>query len=464
MTRRSQPVHVPSPERDSSRKPRQAASRGSLAALLALTLGGLLAPGCGGGGKGGDAPKSGALETTYYDPATRSLKESEGEVRFGRKVGEWTWWHPTQTIAKRGRFDDQGRETGEWIEYHANQVESSRLTYIEGKPEGPALEWHQNGTKRTVGQHTKGLRTGVWESFYESGALETRATYVEGKLEGEALGWHANGAERERAIFRAGVMVGTAEGFGPNGQLVARKTSDDRGRTVGESREWYEDGNPKAIKPHDSEGREHGVEVTFHPTGAVATMRTWEEGKLVGMARGWLDDGRLHYEGPYVDGKRHGIWRSYHLDGTRQLVVRFDADRRTGISRSWFPGGQLNSLQAFEADQPRGLFQQWFPTGRRKLYSERDGEKVVGLTLEWDDDGALVETGSGRFIDNAPTGPLSAEDLAFAEALAADPSPRPIPGEGTVYPDPLPEVLALEAQPTPLPIPPNTSEASDSDR
>jgi len=429
--------------------------------LAVLVLVSVTSTGCGRPG-GGAAAKKGAVETTWYDPATRSLRQAEGEVRFGLRLGEWTFWHRNQSVEKKGRYDDQGRETGEWVEYYPSQIEKSRAHYVAGQLDGLAQVWHEKGTLASKGNHAGGKRVGLWETFHDNGAPATRATYVDGQLEGEAVGWYPDGTESERARYRAGSHIGTIEAFYPSGKVRARKTMDDRGVPQGDSREWFEDGQLKSIKRFGADGREHGLEETYHPGGALATVRTFAEGQLVGVARGWHEGGQLWFEGQYVANARDGIWRSYHPDGTRQVVERFLAGKRNGISRNWFPGGQMNTVSYFEDDLPRGLLQQWYPNGQRRVVSEVDGPQIVGLNLEWTEDGALRDEVSGYFRAGAErTEPPTAEDLLRAAELAADPTPRPLPAE--CY-DPLPEVLALEAQPAPLPVAPSTSAPADQDR
>ena len=418
--------------------------------------------GCGRGGDGGAPGKKGAVVTTWYDPQTRSLRQAEGELRFGLRLGEWTFWHRNQSIEKKGRYDDQGRETGEWIEYYPSQIEKARMTYVAGQLDGPVQVWHEKGTLATKGQYAGGKKVGLWETFHDNGAPATRATYVDGQLDGEAVGWYPDGTESERARYRAGSHIGTIEAFYPSGKVRARKTMDERGVPQGDSLEWFEDGQLKAIKRYGPDGREHGLEETYHADGALASVRTFAEGQLVGIARGWHAGGQLWYEGQYLANQRHGIWRYYHPDGSRQIVEHFRAGKRRGVSRNWFAGGQLHTMGYFEDDELRGLLQQWYPNGLRRVYSQVEGEKIVGLNLEWLEDGALQEEVSGYFRDGTVrTAPPTVEDLALAAELAADPAPRPLPAD--LY-DPLPEVVALEAQPAPLPVLPSTSDAPDQDR
>jgi antitoxin component YwqK of YwqJK toxin-antitoxin module len=426
----------------------------SFAVLVLVT-----SSGCG----GGDASaKKGAVETIWYDPETRALRQAEGELRFGLRLGEWTFWHRNQSVEKKGRYDDQGRETGDWVEYYPNQVEKARMSYVAGQLDGPMQVWHDKGTLASKGLYSGGKRVGLWETFHDNGAPATRATYVDGQLDGEAVGWYPDGTESERARYRAGSHVGTIEAFHPSGKVRARKTLDERGLPQGDSCEWFEDGQLKAIKRFGPDGREHGLEETYHADGALASLRTFAEGRLVGISRGWHAGGGLWYEGHYVANDRHGIWRYYHPDGSRQMVEHFRAGKRRGISRNWFAGGQLHTVSYFDDDEPRGLLQQWYPNGQRRVYSQVDGPRISGLNLEWTEDGALQEEVSGYFRDGVErTGPPTAEDLQLAAELAADPAPRPLPAD--LY-DPLPEVVALEARPAPLPVLPSTSDASRQDR
>ncbi len=443
----------------SVRPPLARSARAPLSVVLVSLAAAALAGGCRDATPA--APSGGNVETVWYDPNTRTLKQEEGVVRFGLRLGEWTFWHRNQAVAKKGRYDDQGRETGEWIEYHPSQSEKSRVTYVAGKLEGPSQEWHPQGALKAKGAYAGGARVGLWETFHENGAPDSRATYVQGVLDGEALGWYPDGTERERARFKRGVLVGVVEAFHPTGAPRARKVLDDNGKPIDDNQEWFQSGQLKAIKRFGANGLEQGLEESYHESGALASLRSYSNGKLVGMGRGWHDNGKLAYEGAYVDGQRDGIWRSYYADGKRQTIENFAAGKRRGVSRNWLPDGRMNAVAYFEDDVPMGLFQQWFLNGNRRTYSHVAGERIEGLSLEWTEDGALVEETSGFYVAGARSRALDAGELELAAALALDLEPRPLPAD--LY-DPLPEVEALEAQPMPLPVLPTANPTRESDR
>ena len=41
-----------------------------------------------------DAQAGVRLVTSWHDPETKTAKESEGQTRYGKEIGEWVWFHP----------------------------------------------------------------------------------------------------------------------------------------------------------------------------------------------------------------------------------------------------------------------------------------------------------------------------------------------------------------------------------
>ena len=124
------------------------------AVLLALVM---FASGCGQGGEGeaGDPE----VETRWHDEAAQ-IKQSEGTVVYGKKEGDWTWWHPNGLVAVRGSFKD-GEEVGTWEDWHPNGNKKSVREWVAGRVEGVVQEWHDNGKMAREASYTKGRAEGA---------------------------------------------------------------------------------------------------------------------------------------------------------------------------------------------------------------------------------------------------------------------------------------------------------------
>lgn len=71
-------------------------------------------------------------------------------------------------------------------------------------------------------------------------------------------------------------------------------------------------------------GQMHGAVISRHPNGRVAGIANYEEGRQIGYARVWHDNGTLFAEQQFVDGERHGKDIRYSRDGTLEMLVIWD--------------------------------------------------------------------------------------------------------------------------------------------
>lgn len=71
-------------------------------------------------------------------------------------------------------------------------------------------------------------------------------------------------------------------------------------------------------------GHLHGAAISRHPNGRVEGIATYEEGRQIGFARVWHDNGTLFAEQRFVDGEPHGKEIRYSRDGTLETLLVWD--------------------------------------------------------------------------------------------------------------------------------------------
>lgn len=75
-----------------------------------------------------------------------------GELRAGERVGTWSSYFPDSTLR-------------------------SRITYSDGKENGPTVVNHPNGMPYYVGTYTNGISSGEWVFYDEQGGELKRVRY-----------------------------------------------------------------------------------------------------------------------------------------------------------------------------------------------------------------------------------------------------------------------------------------------
>jgi antitoxin component YwqK of YwqJK toxin-antitoxin module len=61
-------------------------------------------------------------------------------------------------------------------------------------------------------------------------------------------------------------------------------------------------------------GKEHGITRSYFESGALLREAPYKKGKLHGIVKVYRESGALWWESPYVDGKIHGIKKLFNND------------------------------------------------------------------------------------------------------------------------------------------------------
>jgi antitoxin component YwqK of YwqJK toxin-antitoxin module len=80
----------------------------------------------------------------------------------------------------------------------------------------------------------------------------------------------------------------------------------------------------------------------------------------------WYDNGRLEYEGAFVQGKADGIARRFHRNGQKAVEESLAKGLRQGPRFSWDEGGVLRKEEHFTDDLPDGVWTTWDDKGKIK--------------------------------------------------------------------------------------------------
>jgi len=70
---------------------------------------------------------------------------------------------------------------------------AERLGFLNGKREGVARRWSENGVLRVESTYHQNKLTGIYKSWWENEVLAEESHYVNGLKHGEEKQWHATG-------------------------------------------------------------------------------------------------------------------------------------------------------------------------------------------------------------------------------------------------------------------------------
>ena len=101
------------------------------------------------------------------------------------------------------------------------------------------------------------------------------------------------------------------------------RVNDDGSKTKVRETWYYMEGMRHLDGPIVDDKR-NGIFKTYYKSGVLMSEGTFVDGIREGKATIYRENGNIHYEGQYKNGKECGIWRFYDEDGTLQKEINRD--------------------------------------------------------------------------------------------------------------------------------------------
>jgi len=153
----------------------------------------------------------------------------------GKKQGQWivmgkhkpgTCHAPTQKV-EEGKYS-MNRKTGTWVEYYCNGNAKNKIPFINGRADGYAYMYHENGKLAEEGTWKNNRWVGNYKLYYENGEVQHDFVYNDGgKRDGVQKYNHDNGQTAIVGSFANGKETGKFQEYTPEGQLKAEKSYND---------------------------------------------------------------------------------------------------------------------------------------------------------------------------------------------------------------------------------------------
>ena len=173
----------------------------------------------------------------------------------GKKQGKWilrgkhkpgTCYQPEQKI-EEGKYGDN-RKTGSWIEYFCNGNMKNKLTFVNGRPDGYAIMYHDNGKISEEGNWKISKWVGNYKLYYDNGQIQHEFVFSPaGKRDGPQKYFYDNGTVAIEGNFSNGKESGLIKEFYENGDVKAEKNYADGAVDVASIKE-FQPKKPLVIK------------------------------------------------------------------------------------------------------------------------------------------------------------------------------------------------------------------------
>jgi antitoxin component YwqK of YwqJK toxin-antitoxin module len=164
----------------------------------------------------------------------------------GKKQGKWivkgkhkpgTCYQPDQKV-EEGKYQDN-RKVGIWVEYYCNGNMKNKLTFVNGRPDGYAIMYHENGKISEEGTWKSNRWVGNYKLYYENGQVQHQFVFNQsGKREGGQTYFYENGQVAVEGNFVNGKETGVIKEYYENGDKKAEKTFNDGAVDVASIKEF----------------------------------------------------------------------------------------------------------------------------------------------------------------------------------------------------------------------------------
>jgi len=161
---------------------------------------------------------------------TLNLVDAQGKkqrkwiVRGKHKPG--TCYQPEQKV-EEGVYTDN-RKVGIWIEYYCNSNMKNKLTFVNGRPDGYAIMYNENGKISEEGNWKANRWVGNYKLYYDNGQVQHEFVFSPaGKREGPQKYYYDNGQVAVEGTFVNGKEAGLIKEYHENGDIKAEKNFAD---------------------------------------------------------------------------------------------------------------------------------------------------------------------------------------------------------------------------------------------
>ncbi len=139
---------------------------------------------------------------------------------------------------EEGKYKDN-KKTDTWIEYYCNSNMKNKLTFVNGRPDGYAQMFHENGKISEEGNWKNNRWVGNYKLYYDNGQVQHEFVFSQtGKREGVQKYFYENGQLAIEGTFSNGKETGVIKEYYETGDLKAEKTFMDGNVDVASIKEY----------------------------------------------------------------------------------------------------------------------------------------------------------------------------------------------------------------------------------
>jgi len=185
----------------------------------------------------------------------------------------------------------------------------------------------------------EGRKTGHWKVEYPNGRTLYEADFMEGRPVGEMLRYYENGALRARMIFETGGKRSYVYLFYNSSKPSAEG--------------WYVDQVKDSVWTYYSEF-----------DGSVRFREPYLDGKLHGLIRSYYPGGEISEEVEWKQNVKEGAWKQYYINGVPRLSGHFKNGLLQGSYEVYFSDNTIKIRGSYLENKSHGTWRFYDETGK----------------------------------------------------------------------------------------------------
>jgi len=182
----------------------------------------------------------------------------------------------------------------------------SELSFKNGKLNGPASWYYEDGIKEQEANYADNLLDGLMKRWYNTGVLESELSYKDGKLNGTSITYDEYGHKVDEENYRNDTLDGPYY-------------------------QWYANSKLR-IEGAYKNGFFTGTWLYYNESGNVVGNGNFIGG--TGIQKAWWPNGKLKRETHYQENLKHGEEKRFDENGKLHEVIRFNKGVRVKNGRS----------------------------------------------------------------------------------------------------------------------------------
>ena len=260
-------------------------------------------------------------------------------------------------------------------------------------PNGKYIEYYKNRQIKVQGNNKDGKRDGEFKAFLRNGKSAGSVFYKDGKIIKSTL----VNSMKDNASF----SLVTDKSYDLNlyeiiteefknkllkGYLIFKKD----GLFNGEKREYYEEGEIKAIIPFKNSLAE-GTYISYYPNGNMEEKYTYVNGQENGEGFSYYENGKLEEKYFMKNGKLNGEAFAYYPSGKLEVKDFFKDGKKEGESIFYHENGNIKQKSTFKNGKREGDLFIYFPSGKLRQTEKYINGKIEGEVIEYYESGTIKE-------------------------------------------------------------------------